>query len=154
MHVRISKRTSPLCRRHKLMLGVNRPDYTYRIIERLLAVELLLERQPDYRGKVVFTQVLVPSRERVDEYQALKRQIDEIVGRVNGRFADADWSPISYMVRSVPAAELAELYRGADVALVTPLRDGMNLVAKEYVASQVDDDGVLVLSELAGAAAG
>ena len=134
------------------ILGVDRLDYTKGIHERLLAIERLLERHPPYRRRIVFTQVLVPSRERVAEYNALKRDIDETVGRINGRFSEPGWSPIRYLVRSLPHEELVPLYRRADVALVTPLRDGMNLVAKEYVAAQTDDRGVLILSELAGAA--
>ncbi len=138
--------------RAREILGVDRLDYTKGIYERLLAVERLLERWPEYRRHIVFTQLLVPSRERVAEYSQLKRQIDEAVGRINGRFSEAGWSPIRYLVRSLPAEELIPLYRAADVALVTPLRDGMNLVAKEYVMAQVTLSGVLVLSELAGAA--
>src|SRR5437879_11770255 len=134
------------------ILGVDRLDYTKGIHERLLAVERLLERHPGLRRRITFTQVMVPSRERVAEYGELKREIDETVGRINGRFSERGWSPIRYLVRSLPPAELVALYRQADVALVTPLRDGMNLVAKEYVAAQLDDDGVLVLSEMAGAA--
>ncbi len=134
------------------ILAVDRLDYTKGIHERLLAVERLLERWPEYRRHIVFTQLLVPSRERVAEYSQLKRQIDEAVGRINGRFSEAGWSPIRYLVRSLPAEELIPLYRAADVAMVTPLRDGMNLVAKEYVMAQVTLSGVLVLSEMAGAA--
>ena len=134
------------------ILAVDRLDYTKGIYERLLAVERLLERWPDYRRHIVFTQLLVPSRERVAEYSQLKRQIDEAVGRINGRFSEAGWSPIRYLVRSLPPEELIPLYRAADVAMVTPLRDGMNLVAKEYVMAQVTLSGVLVLSEMAGAA--
>jgi trehalose 6-phosphate synthase/phosphatase len=134
------------------ILGVDRLDYSKGINQRLLAVERLLERHPGYRGRAVFTQVMVPSRERVAEYGQLKREIDETVGRINGRFSEPGWAPIRYLVRSLPPAELAALYRQADVALVTPLRDGMNLVAKEYAAAQLDNDGVLVLSEMAGAA--
>ncbi len=134
------------------VIGVDRLDYTKGIHERLLAVERLLESYGGYRGRVLFTQVLVPSRERVADYGELKREIDETVGRINGRFAEQGWSPIRYYVRSLPPAELVALYRQADVALVTPLRDGMNLVAKEYVAAQLENDGVLILSEMAGAA--
>src|SRR5205814_1443185 len=134
------------------ILGVDRLDYTKGIHERLLAIERLLERHPGLRRRIAFTQVLVPSRERVAEYGELKREIDETVGRINGRFSERGWSPIRYLVRSLPPAELVALYRQADVALVTPLRDGMNLVAKDSVAAQLDDDGVLVLSEMAGAA--
>ncbi len=134
------------------LLGVDRLDYTKGIPERVLAYERLLELHPEHRGQVELIQVAVPSREQVSEYRSLKRQLDELVGRVNGRFGASDWTPIRYLHRSVPAARLSALYRDADVAVVTPLRDGMNLVAKEFVASQVDDPGVLVLSRLAGAA--
>jgi trehalose 6-phosphate synthase/phosphatase len=135
-----------------LVVGIDRLDYTKGVHERLLAVERFFDRYPAFRRRVSFTQLLVPSRERVAEYQALKREIDETVGRINGRFSEAGWAPIRYMTRSLDPAALAALYRNARVALVTPLRDGMNLVAKEFVAAQVDDPGVLVLSELAGAA--
>jgi len=134
------------------ILGVDRLDYTKGIYQRMLAIERLLEQRPQYRRHLLFTQVLVPSRERVAEYRDLKREIDETVGRINGRFSERGWSPIRYHVRSLPFDELVPLYRQADVALVTPLRDGMNLVAKEYVASQIDNEGVLILSEMAGAA--
>jgi len=134
------------------ILGVDRLDYTKGIHERLLAVERLLERHPGYRRRIRFTQVMVPSRERVTEYRQLKRDIDETVGRINGRFAEGGWSPIRYLVRSLPADQLVPLYRRSDIALVTPLRDGMNLVAKEFVAAQLENAGVLILSEMAGAA--
>jgi trehalose 6-phosphate synthase/phosphatase len=133
------------------ILGLDRLDYTKGIPERLRAVEIFFERYPAYRGKTVFVQLAVPTRTGVAEYQALKREVDEMVGRINGRFSDRGWSPIRYLVRSVGQEELVAMYRNAKVALVTPLRDGMNLVAKEYVASQLDNDGVLILSELAGA---
>ncbi len=135
-----------------LVIGLDRLDYTKGIPERFLAVERFLELHPEFHGRFVFTQVLVPSREQVTEYRELKRELDETVGRINGRFSDQGWAPIRYLVRGLSQAELGALYRHADVALVTPLRDGMNLVAKEYVAAQVDEPGVLVLSELAGAA--
>jgi trehalose 6-phosphate synthase/phosphatase len=134
------------------VLGVDRLDYTKGLHERLRAVERFLERYPAYRERVRFTQLLVPSREHVAEYRDLKREIDEMVGRVNGRFSEGGWTPIRYFVRSLPPEDLVPLYRGADVALITPLRDGMNLVAKEYVAAQLENDGVVVLSEMAGAA--
>ncbi len=134
------------------ILGADRLDYTKGIVERLLAIERLFERYPGYRHRVRFTQVLVPSRERVAEYAELKRQLDETVGRINGRFSEPGWTPVRYLVRSLPLAELVPLYREALVALVTPLRDGMNLVAKEYAMAQLECDGVLVLSEMAGAA--
>lgn len=134
------------------ILGLDRLDYTKGIPERLLAIERLLERYPEYRRKIVFIQLAVPSRTGVEEYQALKREVDELVGRINGRFSEPGWTPINYLVRSVPQTQLVSLYRRAKVALLTPLRDGMNLVAKEYVASQIDNDGVLILSAMAGAA--
>jgi trehalose 6-phosphate synthase/phosphatase len=132
------------------ILSVDRLDYTKGIVRRLAAFERVLETHPTRRLR--FTQVLVPSRERVPDYSTLKQQIDEAVGRVNGRFSVGGWSPVRYIARPVPREDLFAMYRQADVALVTPLRDGMNLVAKEYVASQLEDSGVLILSEMAGAA--
>ena len=136
----------------KIVLGVDRLDYTKGIPERIRAFARLLELHPEHRENVVLLQLAVPSRAQVSEYKELKSEIDELVGNVNGRFATAGWSPIRYLYRSVQQERLAAMYRDADVALVTPLRDGMNLVAKEFVACQVDDPGVLVLSRLAGAA--
>ncbi len=139
-------------KRERIVLGVDRLDYTKGIPERIRAFERLLELHPEHVGEVVFLQLAVPSRSEVEEYQDLKREIDGLVGRVNGRFATSTWSPIRYLVRSMPRERLCGLYRDAEVALITPLRDGMNLVAKEYVACQVDDPGVLILSRMAGAA--
>lgn len=136
----------------RIVLGVDRLDYTKGIPERILAFERLLELYPQHREKVALVQLAVPSRFQVAEYRHLKRQVDELVGRVNGRFGTAHWTPIRYLYRSLPRERLAELYRNAHVALVSPLRDGMNLVAKEFVACQVSSPGVLVLSRLAGAA--
>jgi trehalose 6-phosphate synthase/phosphatase len=136
----------------KIVLGVDRLDYTKGIPERMRAFERLLEVHPEHRERAVLLQIAVPSRDQVPEYQRLKREIDELVGRINGRFATSQWSPIRYLYRSVPSDRLAAMYRDADVALVTPLRDGMNLVAKEFVACQTEDAGVLILSRLAGAA--
>ena len=138
--------------RERVVLGVDRLDYTKGIPERIRAFERLLELHPRHREEVVFLQLAVPSRSQVSEYRGLKRGIDELVGRVNGRFATASWSPIRYLYRSIPRERLVALYRDAAVGLVTPMRDGMNLVAKEFVASQVGDPGVLVLSRMAGAA--
>ncbi|NNL84839.1 MAG: trehalose-phosphatase, partial [Myxococcales bacterium] len=140
-------------KREHVVLGVDRLDYTKGIPHRIRAFERLMELHPEHREQVTFLQLAVPSRAQVAEYRSLKREIDEMVGRVNGRFATASWSPIRYLYRSMSRERLAALYRDAAVALVTPLRDGMNLVAKEYVACQVNDPGVLVLSKLAGAAA-
>jgi trehalose 6-phosphate synthase/phosphatase len=142
----------PETERERVVLGVDRLDYTKGIPERMLSVERLFELHPEHREKVVLLQLTVPSRSQVAEYKFLKREIDELVGRINGRFATAGWSPIRYLYRSVDQQRLCSLYRDAEVALVTPLRDGMNLVAKEYVACQVANPGVLVLSKLAGSA--
>ena len=138
--------------RERLILGVDRLDYTKGIAERIKATSRLLELHPEHREKVVLLQIAVPSRSQVAEYRNLKRETDELVGRVNGRYATATWSPIRYLYRSFPQERLAAIYRDSDISLVTPLRDGMNLVAKEYVACQIDEPGVLVLSRLAGAA--
>jgi alpha,alpha-trehalose-phosphate synthase [UDP-forming] len=135
-----------------LILGVDRLDYTKGIDLRLRVLETLFETRPDLIGQVSLVQISVPSREDVDEYQEIRRQVEELVGRVNGRFGEAGWMPVHYVYRSVPFEELIGAYVNADVMLVTPLRDGMNLVAKEYIATRVDDTGVLVLSEFAGAA--
>lgn len=137
----------------KILLGVDRMDYTKGIPERLRAYRKFLQDYPEWRGKVVLIQVAVPSRERVPRYARLRREVDELIGEINGDWSTADWSPITYLRRNLPQAELAALYACADVALVTPLRDGLNLVAKEYVACKSSGDGVLVLSEFAGAAA-
>ena len=137
----------------KILLGVDRLDYTKGIPERLRAYRKFLQDYPEWRGKVVLIQVAVPSRERVPRYTRLRREVDELIGEINGDWSTPNWSPITYLRRNLPQAELAALYAGADVALVTPLRDGLNLVAKEYVACNSSGDGVLVLSEFAGAAA-
>ncbi len=136
----------------QVLIGVDRLDYTKGIIERLLGFERFLERQPRWRRKVSFVQITVPSRFRVPQYRQLKRQIDETVGRIIGRFTREARSPLAYHYTGFDHEQLAAWYRAAHVALVTPLRDGMNLVAKEYVACHPEGDGVLVLSEFAGAA--
>lgn len=136
----------------QLVLGVDRLDYSKGILERLSGFSRLLEKHPEHRGRTTLLQVAVPSRGRVEEYRAHKRQVDEAVGRLEGRFGDAAWSPVRYVSRSLQPEELAAYYRAADVALVTPLRDGLNLVAKEFVATRSDLGGALVLSEFAGAA--
>ena len=136
----------------RLILSVDRLDYTKGILPRLLAFESLLESDPSLRGRVTLQVVAVPSRTGVEAYRSLRTRIEETVGRVNGRFGGPSWTPVVYQFQSLPFAELAALYGRADVALVTPLRDGMNLVAKEYLATRRDATGVLVLSETAGAA--
>ena len=137
----------------QIVLGVDRLDYTKGIPRRLQAVERLLMRAPERRDRVRFIQIAVPSRGEVDSYQRFKRQVEESVGRINGACGTLASNPVHYLHQSVSPIELVALYRAADAMLVTPLRDGMNLVAKEFAASRVDDDGVLVLSEFAGAAA-
>jgi trehalose 6-phosphate synthase/phosphatase len=135
-----------------LLLGVDRLDYTKGIPSRLRAFELLLETRPALHGHVRLRQLAVPSREDVGGYAEIRAEVEGIAARINSRFGRLNWTPVDYQYRSVDLAELVALYRSADVMLVTPLRDGMNLVAKEFVASRVDDDGVLILSECAGAA--
>lgn len=140
----------PGCR---IVLAVDRLDYTKGIPERLRAFRLLLERNPALREKVVLVQIAVPSRERIPHYAELRQEVNELVGEINGALASPGWTPVVYIRRGIPRSDLVALYAAADVAWVTPLRDGMNLVAKEYVACQKDAAGVLVLSEFAGAAA-
>jgi trehalose 6-phosphate synthase/phosphatase len=137
----------------QIVLGVDRLDYTKGIPRRLRAIEQLLHRHPALADQIRYVQVAVPSRGEVDAYQRFRRHVEEAVGRINGLCGTLSSTPVHYIYRSVSAHELAALYRAADVMLVTPLRDGMNLVAKEFVASRIDEDGVLVLSEFAGAAA-
>jgi trehalose 6-phosphate synthase/phosphatase len=136
----------------RILLGVDRLDYTKGIPRRLLAYERMLETHPDLREKVRLVQVAVPSRTNVGAYQDFRALVDGLVGRINGAFGTPRWMPVHYIFRGLPESDLVALFRAADVMLVTPLRDGMNLVAKEFVASRTDGDGVLVLSEFAGAA--
>ena len=136
----------------RLLLAVDRMDYTKGIPERLRTYRRLLTNSPDLRGKVVLLQVAVPSRERIFSYETLRRQVNELVGEINGQFATPDWTPVVYIRRGISRAQLVALYAASAVAWVSPLRDGMNLVSKEYVACKTDQDGVLILSEFAGAA--
>jgi trehalose 6-phosphate synthase/phosphatase len=136
----------------KIISSVDRLDYTKGILHRLRGYELFLEENPAWRGKVAFILSVVPSREEVDQYQHMKREIDEAVGKINGAYGDPQWMPVLYQYRSLPFNSLIALYSLTDIALITPLRDGMNLVAKEYIAAKRDGDGVLILSEMAGAA--
>jgi trehalose 6-phosphate synthase/phosphatase len=136
-----------------IMLGVDRLDYTKGIPRRLEAFGRALGRHPELRRNISFVQVVVPSRTKVGEYQRLKGEIDRLVGEINGRYSQPGWAPITYLFRSLHPVELLGYYRTADIALVTPLKDGMNLVAKEYCAANLEEHGVLILSEFAGAAA-
>jgi trehalose 6-phosphate synthase/phosphatase len=135
----------------QLLVGVDRLDYTKGIPRRLAAFEQLLADEPHLRGHVELLQVAVPSRGHVPSYVSFKQEVDEHVARINDRFGTPGWTPVRYALQSVGLAELRAIYRAADVMLVTALRDGMNLVAKEFVSSRTDEDGVLILSEMAGA---
>jgi trehalose 6-phosphate synthase/phosphatase len=136
----------------RLLMGVDRLDYTKGIPQRLLAVQRLLEREPSWRGRLRFVQVAVPSRTAVEDYATYRDKVDELVGRINGLYGSVHNVPVHYLYRSFNERQLTALYRAADVMLVTPIRDGMNLVAKEFCAARPDEDGVLVLSEFAGSA--
>lgn len=138
----------------KLILGIDRLDYTKGIPLRLRAFQNMLERYPELRERVSLIQVVVPSREDIDRYRELKTEIERLVGQINGSFVrPGGWVPVWYVYRSLSRRDLLAYYRAADIALVTPLKDGMNLVAKEYCACSIEEDCVLILSEFAGAAA-
>ena len=135
-------------------MGIDRLDYTKGIPQRLEAFHNLLRRFPQLREKIALIQVVVPSRVDIPEYGQLKTTIEQMVGRINGEFVrPGGWVPVWYVYSSLSRVDLLAYYRAADIALITPLKDGMNLVAKEYCASSIEGDGVLVLSEFAGAAA-
>ncbi len=147
------KRFKDSLRGRDMVIGVDRLDYTKGLVERLQAFEQMLESYPAMRGGVSMLQIAPPSRGEVPEYADIRRALEAAAGHVNGRFAEFDWVPVRYLNRRFSRATLSGLYRGSRVGLVTPFRDGMNLVAKEYVAAQdADDPGVLVLSRFAGAA--
>ena len=161
MHQRLAKADGALDRAitlrkelggRKVVLGVDRMDYTKGIPLRLKAFRYFMEAHPEWRNKVVLLQLAVPSRESIESYKELKDEVEGLVGATNGALEHDGITPIHYWYRSVPPKELAAMYLLADVMLVTPIRDGMNLVIKEYVASRLDDTGVAVLSEFAGAA--
>jgi trehalose 6-phosphate synthase/phosphatase len=136
----------------KAIFSVDRLDYSKGLLHRLRGYECFLEKRPEWRGRVVFILNVVPSRGEVEQYQRMKQELDELVGQINGAYGSVDWVPILYQYRSLGFAEMVALYNLAPIALITPLRDGMNLVAKEYLASKPDGTGVLILSEMAGAA--
>ncbi len=136
----------------KIILSIDRLDYTKGLIHRLEAFDAFLERYPSYREKVTLVIVTAPSRTGVRDYHILKTQLDELVGRINGKYGVIGWVPVWYLYRAIPFKTLIALYNLADIALVTPLRDGMNLISKEYIAAKSDGKGVLILSEMAGAA--
>lgn len=136
----------------KIILSIDRLDYTKGIPNRLLSYEKFLKENSEWHKKVVMVLLVAPSREGVSHYRTMKRMIDELVGRVNGKFGDITWMPIIYQYRTFTLEQLTELYSVSNVALVTPLRDGMNLIAKEYISAKIDGQGALILSETAGAA--
>ncbi len=137
----------------QIVLGLDRLDYTKGIPERLRAFANLLERFPEVRGRIHLVQVVVPSREGIPEYDDLRVEIERTVARINGRYSELGWVPVHYLYRSLPRTELLAFYRSADIALITPLKDGMNLVAKEFCACNIEENSVLVLSQFAGASA-
>jgi trehalose 6-phosphate synthase/phosphatase len=141
-----------LLKDNKVILSIDRLDYTKGLAERLDVFDTFLKEYPENIGKVCFVMIVVPSRENVSFYEKLKHEIDEKVGRINAKYRTIEWTPILYFYKSFPLQSLSAFYRLADIALIIPLRDGMNLVAKEYIASRIDKTGVLILSEMAGAA--
>ena len=140
------------CAGQKVIFSVDRLDYTKGLINRLRGYDVFLKRNPQWHGKVVFIVSVAPSRTAVESYQAMKQELEQTVGRIVGAYGTVHWTPLIYQFRNLGFEEIVALYRLCDVALVTPLRDGMNLVAKEFVASRPDQTGVLILSEMAGAA--
>ncbi len=139
-------------RAQSVILGVDRMDYTKGILERLMAIERLFEERSWHRGRVTMVQIAAPSRTRIPSYMELGRQVEELAARINARFQTGNWRPIVLIVRQCSHEEVTQWYRAADICLVTSLHDGMNLVAKEYLAARDDEDGVLVLSKFTGAA--
>jgi len=146
------KRYFQILSNQKIVLSIDRLDYSKGIKQRLKAFEMFLEQNEAYIGNVSLVLIVVPSRVKVDQYQQLKEEIDTLVGRINGRFSRMDWNPIHYFYRAFSFHALSALYSSAQVAMITPLRDGMNLVCKEFIASKLDKRGVLILSEMAGSA--
>lgn len=147
-HMRLFRKTMGA---RKIILSIDRLDYSKGILQRLQAYELLLQTHPELIGEICLYMIVVPSRDTVPQYKELRDQIDQFVGNINATYRTMAWQPVSYFYRSFSIEFLSALYRTADICLVTPMRDGMNLVSKEYVASRTDDNGVLILSEMAGA---
>ena len=151
--VEASKKLSVFLRNRHLVIGVDRMDYSKGLPQRFEGMAQFFDDYPDLHGRVSYTQIAPPSRSVVDEYVQLRGRLDALAGRINGDYGDLDWIPVRYLARGYPREEIAGLYRLARVCLVTPLQDGMNLVAKEFIAAQdPDDPGVLILSQFAGAA--
>lgn len=149
---RRSKKIKQTVHGAKILLGVDRLDYTKGILEKLTAFKWFLRRHPEFQKKVHLIQLVIPSRRQIRAYADLKFRIEQLVGEINGMYSTSTWLPVQYMFRSMDREKLISLYRAADIAFVTPLKDGMNLVAKEYCACNIDEKGVLILSEFAGAA--
>jgi len=148
----VIKQIKQLARMQKLIISIDRLDYSKGIPQRIRAYSYFLEKHPEYIGKVTLVMLVVPSRANVEQYKNLKHEIDYLVGKINGKYGGFGWVPIQYLYRSLDFSALTTLYKEADIALITPVRDGMNLVAKEFVASkEVSKRGVLILSEMAGA---
>ena len=145
------KKLSTRLGKTKKILSIDRLDYTKGVLNRLKGFDLFLKSYPEYKGKVTLVLVAVPSRTKVQHYQNLKRNVDELVGKINGDHGTLGWTPIQYMYHSLPFHSLLALYSISDVSMVTPLADGMNLIAKEYIATKTGGKGVLILSEMAGA---
>ncbi|MFC2022986.1 trehalose-6-phosphate synthase [Chloroflexota bacterium] len=148
----VAKQVREAMPNQQIVLGVDRLDYSKGITEKLKAFRNALEHFKDLRGKITLIQIAIPSRRDVPEYQALRTEIERLVGEINGRFSKPEWTPVHYMFHTLDRTELLGYYRAADIALVTPVKDGMNLVAKEYCAANMGKSGVLILSEFAGAA--
>ncbi|KAA8486681.1 trehalose 6-phosphate synthase /trehalose 6-phosphatase [Arcticibacter tournemirensis] len=136
----------------KMILSIDRLDYSKGILQRLQAFDILLQKNPEYIEKVFLYMIVVPSRDTVSQYKDLRDEIDKLVGNINARYRTLNWTPVNYYYRSFPVEMLSALYKMAEVCLISPMRDGMNLVSKEYVASRTNNTGVLILSEMAGAA--
>ena len=152
---RVKRRAREICNNRlgsKILLGVDRLDYTKGIPEKLMAFQRFLTLFPKFHNQVHFIQLVVPSRRGIAAYAGLKLKIEQLVGEINGMFGTNDWLPVQYMFRTLDKNELIPLYRACEVAFIAPLKDGMNLVAKEYCACNIDEKGVLILSEFAGAA--
>lgn len=138
--------------RKKLILSIDRMDYTKGLVQRLEAYDLFLEKYPQYKENITLVIAAVPSRTDITLYSDLKDEVDKMIGKINGKYSTLDWTPIWYLYRPLPFEKLMSLYVASDIALLTPLRDGMNLVAKEYIAAKTDKKGVLIISEMAGVA--
>jgi trehalose 6-phosphate synthase/phosphatase len=136
----------------KIVFSIDRLDYSKGFLNRLAAIERFLENYPEWHGKVIFNMVVIPSRENIETYRKIKKEIEATEGRINGKYSNLSWRPVIYQYKSIPFDELVAIYNISDVALITPIRDGMNLVAKEYIACQTELPGMLILSEMAGAA--